>query len=559
MRRLESATRNLASWTDGLAADEVPEPPPLLRRVSGKREGLKSAAAAAAAAAAANDFPTTFERIAPKSLPRAISEVEISNALTHRADQTMMRVTSEPYISDEESPLSANVRYVESDEGEDGDQESATSSPMMSRSNSDRNMQTPQEPEAPWKMRLKKSGSGEIWKRLLARGRGSAANVWTPLHQQIFLVCEVMIVSESEGTRSEMMRVMESVGDCKTVICESTEDALETCRKRSFLPDILCADECSAHTVRCLEEVFSEATDINLILLVSRLSLPTHKQLEGAHDYACIDDPSWIVAERVKGQVSSKRAELMQFDAMANKKLLESVFPSNIIKQLKRRGSVGSSPGSRRRILQKHDCVTLLFSDVVDYTDMSMSSGTDEIVALLDTLFTAFDALCEKHNVRKVETIGDAYMVVGGDDGAKDHASKVLAMGMNMIECVKKIKLPRSEEHVKIRIGIHSGPVSSGVVGRKCPRFCFFGDTVNTASRMESYGFPMACHLSEGTYRLLCHLAQGDSPSYKFVSCGKHHIKGKGEMQTFVAALPEQQVNSKDISNYQAFRRTTTI
>jgi len=501
-------------------------------------------------------------RAAASSMPRSCSQTELNHPKPRSSP--MIRVCSEnsfDSLSDEETTPNARLREssfdCETDEEDDTRRTSFTGRVFVGKK---LDADKPEEPpEAIWKSRLKKSSSGEIWKRLLARGRGSAANVWTPLHQQIFLVCEVMVVSHNKLVLDLMKKVMEGVGHCKTISSTSTEEALETCRLRHYLPDILCLDEGAAHTQKCLEEIFSEGTDINVILLVTRDSLPTEEQLEGVHDYACIDDVPFIIAERVRGQVNRKRCELMQFDAQASKKLLESVFPSHVADQLKRRKSLNNSTHNGRRILQNHEQVTVLFSDIVDYTDVSASASTDEIVSLLDEMFTAFDALCEKHAVRKVETIGDAYMVVCGDDGSRDHAEKVLAMSMDMLQTVKKIKLPRSDEHVKIRLGIHSGPVSSGVVGRKCPRYCYFGDTVNTASRMESHGFPMAVHISDVTHGHIAHLGEKGSGLYSFHSCGFSQIKGKGQMQTWVVADRDVQSDLAEIRSYQAFRRTASI
>ena len=103
--------------------------------------------------------------------------------------------------------------------------------------------------------------------------------------------------------------------------------------------------------------------------------------------------------------------------------------------------------------------------------------------------------------VCKVATIGDAYMVVAGHEAKSehDHAQRVLSMAKRMIEIVSNMRLPNGQP-LQIRVGMHTGPAYAGVIGTKCPRYCFFGDTVNTASRMESNGFPMTIHCSESTH-----------------------------------------------------------
>mmetsp|Transcript_2163 Transcript_2163/g.3479 ORF Transcript_2163/g.3479 Transcript_2163/m.3479 type:complete len:455 (+) Transcript_2163:1-1365(+) len=144
-------------------------------------------------------------------------------------------------------------------------------------------------------------------------------------------------------------------------------------------------------------------------------------------------------------------------------------------------------------------------------------------------MFSKFDALCDKHGVYKVETIGDAYMIVAGHEGnSKQHAKCLVDMALDMLEAVKEIEYPRNPgRHMQIRVGIHSGPAFSGVVGTKMPRYCFFGDTINTASRMESTGFAMTIHMSDVTMRLL-------DGAYEFISLGNREIKGKGMMETFL-------------------------
>ncbi|EFJ42199.1 guanylyl and adenylyl cyclase family member, partial [Volvox carteri f. nagariensis] len=138
------------------------------------------------------------------------------------------------------------------------------------------------------------------------------------------------------------------------------------------------------------------------------------------------------------------------------------------------------------------------------FTPMCKVLPPPVVMTFLHTLFTAFDDMLDRHRVYKVETIGDCYMVAGGlirED--EDGMAAVQGGGTAMLVAASSVRLPTTGAPVKIRVGIHSGPVVSGVVGTRMPRFCLFGDTVNTASRMESTGVPGSIHISEECFHLL--------------------------------------------------------
>lgn len=173
--------------------------------------------------------------------------------------------------------------------------------------------------------------------------------------------------------------------------------------------------------------------------------------------------------------------------------------------------------------------VSVLFSDVVGFTHICSMISPMEVVTMLNNMYTAFDQISEQHNVYKVETIGDAYMIVSGvPERSKYHAEHVADLALDMISAMPSLVDPsESFPHLKIRIGVHTGMVVAGVVGLKMPRYCLFGDTVNTASRMESTGSEMKIHISETTFSCL------ENANYWMKKRGSIEIKGKGGMKTY--------------------------
>ncbi|XP_030637488.1 retinal guanylyl cyclase 1 [Chanos chanos] len=176
--------------------------------------------------------------------------------------------------------------------------------------------------------------------------------------------------------------------------------------------------------------------------------------------------------------------------------------------------------------------VTLYFSDIVGFTTISALSEPIEVVDLLNDLYTLFDSIIGQHDVYKVETIGDAYMVASGvpNRNGNRHAAEMSNMSLDILHCIGTFKMRHMPDvKVKIRIGLHSGPVVAGVVGLTMPRYCLFGDTVNTASRMESTGLPYRIHVNQSTVDVLNSLKLG----YKIDVRGRTELKGKGVEETY--------------------------
>ncbi|MCT7977071.1 adenylate/guanylate cyclase domain-containing protein [Laspinema olomoucense] len=197
--------------------------------------------------------------------------------------------------------------------------------------------------------------------------------------------------------------------------------------------------------------------------------------------------------------------------------LLLNILPPTIAKQLQ------EQPGL---IAEKFDAVTILFADLVKFTELSTQVSPQELVTLLNTIVSTFDRLTEKHGLEKIKTIGDAYLVVGGVPLSRpDHAEAIAEMALDMQEAIGQFNAEYLT-NLSLRIGINTGPVVAGVIGIKKFTYDLWGDAVNTASRMESHGITGKIQISETTYQLL-------QDKYKFEERGVIDIKGKGEMKTY--------------------------
>ncbi|GLI71375.1 hypothetical protein VaNZ11_016565 [Volvox africanus] len=217
------------------------------------------------------------------------------------------------------------------------------------------------------------------------------------------------------------------------------------------------------------------------------------------------------------------------------------------------------------KLATSHNQVTLLFADIQGFTPMCKVLEPRVIMAFLNDLFTRFDSRLDEFGVYKVETIGDCYFVAGGlicqdeygmpavrADGPTDpqHAERVFNFAKAMLEAASGMSLPTTGGPLKMRIGLHSGPVVSGVVGQRMPRFCLFGDTVNTASRMESTGVPGCIHVSEATRSLL--------GKEDWVPTGGIEVKGKGLMNTYLWTPPDKKSDNASAVAVAAPVTTTT-
>ena len=230
-----------------------------------------------------------------------------------------------------------------------------------------------------------------------------------------------------------------------------------------------------------------------------------------------VPDAALLAAVLLLGEAIRTRRALAA-EQQRSERLLLNVLPAPIAARLKQTDGV---------IADAFPEATVLFADLVDFTRRSQRSGPEEVVQGLNDLFSAFDRLTRRLGLEKIKTIGDAYMVAGGlPDPRPDHAQAVAEMALAMREEVARHRDPGGRP-LAVRIGIDTGPVVAGVIGMDKFSYDLWGDTVNTASRMESTGIPGSIQVTERTYRRL-------RDRYRFQKRGPIHVKGKGELVTYL-------------------------
>nr|AUF74469.1 opsin-GC isoform 2 [Allomyces reticulatus] len=217
-------------------------------------------------------------------------------------------------------------------------------------------------------------------------------------------------------------------------------------------------------------------------------------------------DAITAIAEQLESQVTNCDA------------ILEKMMPAGILEQIK---------SGQATEAQEYESVTVFFSDITNFTVISSRTSTKDMMKTLNMLWLEYDAIAKKWGIYKVETIGDAYLgVAGAPERVTDHADRAVNFAIDIMDMIKTFKSATGES-INIRIGLHSGPVTAGVLGDLNPHWCLVGDTVNTASRMESTSKAGHIHISEETYKKI--------KDHGFVTQALDvmDVKGKGKMQTY--------------------------
>lgn len=247
---------------------------------------------------------------------------------------------------------------------------------------------------------------------------------------------------------------------------------------------------------------------LRLIDSIQKGELHRLKNIELSHAYDTLAQKNSEL-ERAYHQLEEEKAK--------SEWLLLNILPNLVAQRLKSGAKV---------IADSHDSVTVMFADIVGFTQLSSKISPEALVAILDAVFRRFDHLVDKFKVEKIKTIGDAYMIVSGvPEDRSDHQEAIANLALEMLDTIADYN-QESGQQLSIRIGFFSGPVVAGVIGQKKFVYDLWGDTVNTASRMESQGEPGKIQVAENTYLTL-------KDHYEFEPRSKIDVKGKGEMMTY--------------------------
>ncbi|XP_055899976.1 atrial natriuretic peptide receptor 1-like [Biomphalaria glabrata] len=287
-----------------------------------------------------------------------------------------------------------------------------------------------------------------------------------------------------------------------------------------FRPELLDFDA-SEDYISLMEKCWAQDPEVrptfeNIVKIINTFS--------GGKDVALVDRLLTRLEEYTSNleDLVQERTQQLAQEKKKSELLLDEILPREVSEKLKQGLPVDP---------ETYDMVTIYFSDIVGFTSLSAASSPLEVVALLNSLYSNFDSTIENFDVYKVETIGDAYMVVSGLPirNGDNHVLNIARLALALLDVVARFIVPHKPAHkLQLRIGLHSGPVVAGVVGLKMPRYCLFGDTVNTASRMESNGAAQKIHISGDSKQLLDKLGQ-----FQTELRGQVELKGKGSQVTY--------------------------
>ena len=347
---------------------------------------------------------------------------------------------------------------------------------------------------------------------------------------------EILVVDDSRLMRIVLTKALRDLGFSNISEAVNGRDAITSLLKKPY--DLMLLDmempEMNGAEVLAAMNDDPQLKNVPTIVISASENVDLVVQCieAGAEDYLVKPPNKTLLRARVTASLEKKRLrdidrllfarlqeekELLEIEKEKSERLLLNILPRTIAERLK---------GSGQIIANGHDIVTVMFADICGFTNLSRRKSPGDLVTMLNRIFTTFDNIVEKHGVEKIKTIGDCYMLVGGlPNHRADHARVVAAAGLEMFEALNNLNATHGTE-LAMRVGIHSGPVVAGVIGKIKFTYDLWGDTMNIASRMESSGVPGTIHLSEQTRAAL-------GSNYQLEERGFTECKGIGQIKTF--------------------------
>jgi class 3 adenylate cyclase/CheY-like chemotaxis protein len=347
---------------------------------------------------------------------------------------------------------------------------------------------------------------------------------------------EVLVVDDSRLMRMVLTRALKDLGFTHVYEAVDGRDAINKLLEKSY--DLMLLDmempEMNGIEVLTAMNLDPRLKGIPTIVISGNEQIDLVVQCieAGAEDYLIKPPNPTLLRARVTTSLEKKRLrdldklrfaqiqaekELVEIEKEKSERLLLNILPGTIAGRLK---------GGEKTIANGHQTVSVMFADLCGFTALSRKTTPADLVTMLNGIFTSFDTIVEKHGVEKIKTIGDCYMLVGGlPTHREDHAQVVADVALEMVQALNHLNQMNGTE-LAMRIGIHTGPVVAGVIGKIKFTYDLWGDTVNVASRMESSGAPGKVHLSEQTQSAL-------GKDFILEERGMVECKGLGQVKTF--------------------------
>jgi class 3 adenylate cyclase len=346
----------------------------------------------------------------------------------------------------------------------------------------------------------------------LGDGDGSAADV---------VASHILVVDDNPSNRDLLMRRLGREG-YRVTAAECGISALALTAAEDFdlvLLDLIMPD-LSGFDVLCRLKAQESTRYIPVIMISALDELDTTVRCiaAGAEDYLPKPFNPVLLCARISACLEKKRLlDELRAEKDRSEALLLNILPRTVVDRIKQGATV---------IADRFENVTILFSDLVDFTSIAARLSPEETVSLLELIFCRFDTLAARYGVEKIKTTGDGYMVAGGlTEGRTDNVVATAEMALEMLDIVEAARRAVGEP-LQLRIGLHTGGLVAGVIGTYKFAYDVWGDAVNTAKRMETYSLPGRIHVSAST-----RVALGDR--FRFEPRGSLEVKGKGPMETY--------------------------